>query len=44
MNAFRGRLAFISMPSTIEPHFDGSKFSVSDVVVPSSAAKRSPME
>ena len=37
MNAFRGCLVFFSMPSTIEPHFDGSKFSVSDVVVPSSS-------
>lgn len=37
MTAFRGRLALFSLPSTIEPHFDGSKFSVSDVKVPSSS-------
>ena len=37
MNAFRGNLALFSMPSSIEPHFDGSKLSVSDVVVPSSS-------
>lgn len=36
MNAFRGKLALFSMPYTIEPHFDGSKLSVSEVVVPSS--------
>lgn len=37
MNAFRGKLALFSMPSSIEPHFDGSQFSVSDVIVPSSS-------
>ena len=37
MSAFRGNLAFFSMPSTIEPHYDGSKLSVSEVVVPSSS-------
>ncbi len=37
MTAFRGRLALFSLPSTIEPHFDGSQFSVSDSKVPSSS-------
>ena len=37
MSAFRGNLALFTMPSTIEPHYDGSKLSVSEVVVPSSS-------
>ena len=37
MSAFRGNLAIFTMPSTIEPHYDGSKLSVSDVVIPSSS-------
>ena len=37
MSAFRGNLVLFSMPSTIEPHYDGSKLSVSEVVVPSSS-------
>ena len=37
MNAFRGNLALFSMPYSIEPHYDGSKMSVSEVVVPSSS-------
>lgn len=37
MNAFRGNLALFSLPSSIEPHYDGSKLSISDVIVPSSS-------
>lgn len=37
MNAFRGKLALFSLPSSIEPHYDGSKLSVSEVLVPSSS-------
>lgn len=37
MSGFRGKLVLFSLPSVVEPHFDGSKFSVSDVVVPSSS-------
>lgn len=37
MNAFRGKLVLFSMPSSIEPHYDGSKLSVSEVIVPSSS-------
>jgi len=37
MSAFRGNLVLFSIPSIIEPHYDGSKLSVSEVVVPSSS-------